>query len=330
MNGATADSEPDLELVDLEPKTQAFRRDVIEGLGRPEKRLPTQYLYDERGSELFERICELDEYYPTRTELSIFEAHIDDMADAIGPEAMVIEYGSGAGLKPRILLRALRRPVAYVPVEISRAHLLRSAEALDAEFPSVEVLPVCADFTQPFEIPRPARSARRSVVFFPGSTIGNFSPDDAERLLHQMADEVGPGGAVLLGVDLRKDHQTLESAYDDAEGVTAAFNLNLLRRINVELGADFDVSAFRHRATYDEARSRVVMQLVSRKSQVVTIGPQRFAFAAGEAITTEYSHKYTLESFATMAERAGLHVAQVWTDPARLFSVQYLRVRQLA
>jgi dimethylhistidine N-methyltransferase len=325
MKHATATSNPDLDFVDLEPKEQKFRVDVLEGLARAEKRLPTQYLYDQRGSELFERICELEEYYPTRTELSIFEHHIDDMAEAIGPEAMVIEYGSGTGLKPRILLRALKQPVAYVPVEISRAHLLRSAEALDAEFPSVEVLPVCADFTQPFEIPQPSRPARRRMVFFPGSTIGNFPPEDAERLLGQMGDDVGPGGAVLIGVDLRKDRQTLERAYDDAKGVTAAFNLNLLKRINTELEADFDISAFRHRAIYDETHGRIVMQLVSQRAQSITIAGQHFDFAQGEAVTTEYSHKHTLETFATMAQRVGLRVARVWTDPAKLFSVQYLQ-----
>jgi L-histidine Nalpha-methyltransferase len=325
MKHTAAKAEPDLDLLDLEPKRQQFRTDVLDGLARSQKRLPTQYLYDRRGSELFERICELEEYYPTRTELSIFEAHIAAMAEAIGPEAMVIEYGSGTGLKPRILLRALHHPVAYVPVEISRAHLLRSAEALDTEFPDVEVLPVCADFTEPFEIPQPSRTARRRVVFFPGSTLGNFTPADAKRLLEQMRADVGSEGAVLVGIDLQKDRAILERAYDDAKGTTATFNLNLLQRINAELGASFDLAAFRHRATYDPSQGRIVMQLVSEKAQRVDVAGQRFDFAEGEAITTEYSHKYTLEGFATMAERAGLRVARVWTDPNAWFSVQLLQ-----
>lgn len=326
MSDTAASSEPDLDVVDLEPQIERFRADVVEGLSRPEKRLPTQYLYDERGSELFEMICELDEYYPTRTELSIYEWHIREVADRIGPEAMVIEYGSGAGLKPRILLRALQSPVAYVPVEISRAHLLRSAEELDTEFPEVEVLPVCADFTEPFEIPEASTRPRRRVVFFPGSTIGNFSRPDARRLLRQMVDEVGTGGAVLLGVDLQKDRRRLERAYDDAKGVTAAFNLNILRRINRELGADFDLDGFRHQAHYDETHGRIVMRLVSTRRQTVSIGRHRIGFDEGETITTEYSHKYTLEGFARLALDSGLHVDRVWTDPERLFSVQLLQV----
>ena len=325
MSKTNTVTDGDLDLVDLEPKRQQFRHDVLEGLARPATRLPTQYLYDDRGSALFEQICELDEYYPTRTELGIFETHIAEMAEAIGPEALVIEYGSGTGLKPRILLRALERPVAYVPVEISRAHLLRSAEALNADFPNVEVLPVCADFTQPFEIPSPSKPPRRRLVFFPGSTIGNFSPDDAKRLLGQMVDDVGPGGAVLIGVDLQKDPRTIERAYDDAKGVTAAFNLNLLRRINEELGGNFDLARFRHRARYDQEGGRVVMQLVSTAPQSTTIAGERFELAEGEAITTEYSHKYTLESFAAMASSAGLRVEQAWMDANRLFSVQYLQ-----
>lgn len=311
-----------IELLDLHPATDHFLEQIVRGLSAPAKSLPTAFLYDERGSRLFDAICELPEYYPTRTELRIMRSRIGEMAEAAGPEALVIEWGSGSSVKTRMLLEHLVRPVAYVPVDISREHLVASAESLAARFPAVQVLPVCADFTRPFPVPEPAQPARRRVLYFPGSTIGNFVPEVATRLLGQMAEQVGPGGRLLIGVDLRKDPDVLQAAYDDAQGVTAQFNLNLLRRANRELGADFDLSGFRHEAIWDDELGRIEMRLVSLREQTVRIGGKRFSFAPEERIHTEDSHKYTLEGFEALAAEAGFVRDRVWTDPQRLFSVQ--------
>lgn len=315
-----------LELLDLEPAVEQMARDVVEALSRsPQKELPTQYLYDERGSALFDKICELPEYYPTRTELAIMEQHAAAMATAAGPGALVIEYGSGSSVKTRRLLEQLEQPAGCVLVDISREHLLRSADELAARFPEVEVLPVCADFTTPFEIPTPAATVQSRVVYFPGSTIGNFLPSNATRLLQQMAEQVGPGGGLLIGTDLRKDPAMLEAAYNDAQGVTAAFNLNLLRRINRELSANFDLDGFRHEAIYDEELGRIEMLLLSRHAQEVTVAGQSFWLSAGETIRTEFSHKYAVEGFHRLAAKAGFAPQQVWTDPNSLFAVHLLR-----
>lgn len=303
-----------------------FRADVLTGLSGPVKTLPCKYLYDDRGSRLFDQICDLPEYYPTRTELGILRRHVGAMADALGEECLVIEYGSGSGLKTPLLLERLRHPAGYVPVEISRDHLMASAAALGRRFPRLEVLPVWADFTGEFEVPATRRVPQRKAVFFPGSTIGNFGPADAVRLMEGVARRCGPGGGFLVGVDLRKSKAVLEPAYDDAAGVTAAFNKNLLVRINRELGADFDVDQFDHRAVFNDRDSRVEMHLVSRRRQAVHLDGATIWFAAGESICTEYSYKYSPEAFADMARAAGLRVRQVWTDEAGWFSVQYLEV----
>ena len=321
----TATSE--LEVTDQAPAREEFLRDALGGLQASPKTLPCKYFYDERGSKLFDDICELPEYYPTRTELGIMERHGDDMAAVLGPACLVVEYGSGSSMKTRLLLDRLEEPAGYVPVDISREHLLASAAALAAEYPTLEVLPVCADFTQPFELPAPSRSPKRTAVYFPGSTIGNFTTDQAEGLLRQVRELVGPGGSLLIGVDLVKEAAVLERAYDDAAGVTAAFNLNLLERMNRELGADFDMERFRHRAVWCAEPSRIEMHLVSQTDQTVQLGTHRISFAAGESICTEHSHKYSRESFAAIAGRAGLDVERIWTDDAELFSVQALRAR---
>lgn len=326
MTAAAALAPNDLDLVDLSPAVEQLRRDVLEALSRrPQRELPTQYLYDERGSALFDQICELPEYYPTRTELAIMQRHAAAMAHDIGPGALVIEYGSGSSIKTQRLLERLREPAGCVLVDISREHLLRSAAALAARFPRVEVLPVCADFTAPFEVPTPRREVQRRVVYFPGSTIGNFLPEHATRLLRQMAAQVGRGGGLLIGTDLRKDPAVLKAAYNDAQGVTAAFNKNLLRRINRELQATFDLQAFDHRAIYDEELGRIEMLLISRRAHEVKIAGKRFAFAAGETIRTEYSHKYSIDGFHRMATAAGFEPEAVWTDERSLFAVHLLR-----
>lgn len=316
----------DLDLVDLAPAVEQLRRDVLEALARrPCKELPTQYLYDARGSALFDRICELPEYYPTRTELGIMERDAGAMARGVGSRALLVEYGSGSSIKTRRLLEALDQPAGCVLVDISREHLLRSAAQLAAGFPEVEVLPVCADFTAPFTVPQPRAAVERRVIYFPGSTIGNFLPEQATRLMRQMAEQVGPGGGLLIGTDLRKDPTVLEAAYNDAQGVTAAFNKNLLRRINRELGADFDLEAFEHRAIYDQELGRIEMLLISREIQEVRVAGRRFTFATGEAIRTELSHKYTIHGFHGLAGAAGWSAEEVWVDPASLFAVHLLR-----
>jgi dimethylhistidine N-methyltransferase len=305
---------------------ERFRRDVLHGLRQPRKTLPCKYFYDAEGSKLFDQICALREYYPTRTELGILRAHAGEMAGALGPGVLLIEYGSGSSVKTRLLLDRLENPAAYVPVDISREHLLETALSLRLDYPSLAVLPVCADFAAPFALPRTPPAARRAV-YFPGSTIGNFSEPAAITLLAGVGRRVGPGGALLVGVDLKKDARELERAYDDARGVTAAFNLNLLARMNRELDADFDLRRFRHRAVWVEEASRVEMHLVSELEQTVQVDGAGFRFARGESICTEHSHKYTLDGFARLARRAGLAVRRVWTDRRARFSVQYLEAR---
>jgi L-histidine Nalpha-methyltransferase len=313
---------------DLSPATARFRADVLRGLRRPSKRLPCKYFYDDAGSRLFDRICELPEYYPTRTELGILEADAAAMAERLGPNALLIEYGSGSGTKTRLLLDALDRPAGYLPVDISREHLERSAAALAADYPGLAVLPVCADFTQPFEPPKTTPSANRRVVYFPGSTIGNFSPHMARRLLAQMVQLVGGGGAVLIGVDLKKDPRVLEAAYDDAAGVTAEFNRNILIRINRELGGTFNLDHFVHHSLYNPMQGRAEMHLVSRRRQTIRVAGEPITIEDGESILTECSYKYTVRGFQTLAAAAGLRARQAWTDPKHWFSVQYLTVAE--
>ena len=315
-------SEP--QLIDFHPPRADMRADVLEGLSGAQKELSPKYFYDERGSHLFEDITRLPEYYLTRTEADIMQARLPEMAELIGSHAAVIEFGSGTGEKIRRLLQHLENPVAAVTVEISRNHLLASADRLASNHPELDIIAVCADFTQPFRLPAIAH-AERNLVFFPGSTIGNFAPAEAVSLLEVMHQVAGEKGGLLIGVDLVKDKAILEAAYNDSQGVTAAFNLNLLRRINNELGADFVLDAFRHHAVYNEKEGRIEMYLVSQCSQQVKIDGKSLDFADGEQILTEYSHKYELDSFAEMAAVAGFKVQQVWTDPQQLFSVQYLQ-----
>jgi dimethylhistidine N-methyltransferase len=298
----------------------------LRGLALHPKRLPCKYFYDAAGSRLFDRICELPEYYPTRTELAILQADAPAMAKRLGPDCLVIEYGSGSGTKTRLLLDALARPAAYLPVDIARDHLEQSAAALAAESPNLQIMPVCADFTKPFALPAGVPAGRRRAVYFPGSTIGNFGPAAARRLLARMARMAGRGGAVLIGVDLKKDPCVLEAAYNDAAGVTAAFNLNLLTRINRELGGTFHPSKFCHHALYGPTRGRVEMHLVSRCRQTVRVAGTDFAFEDGESILTECSYKYTVRGFQALAAAAGLRARQAWTDPQHWFSVQYFTV----
>jgi len=307
-------------------RTHEFRRDVLRGLQAPQKQVPSKYFYDAQGAQLFDKICELEEYYPTRTELSIMHRSGADMASRLGERCLLAEFGSGSGLKTRYLLEQLTEPAAYVPIDISRKQLWQTAEALDKRFPDLEVLPVCADFTGPFELPRTSVSVDRTVVYFPGSTIGNFEPTEALRLLERIVETCGRGGALLIGVDLKKDRATLERAYNDSSGVTAAFNLNLLHRMNRELGANFQVDRFHHHAFYNESKGRIEMHLVSEAAQVVEIDDVKIAFERGESICTEYSHKYAIDEFHALAKSVGLEAEAVWTDDKNWFAVMLLRV----
>jgi L-histidine Nalpha-methyltransferase len=301
-----------------------FAADVRHGLAQTPKRIASKYFYDALGSELFEQICEQPEYYLTRTELAILQDNSVDIAEAIGPRALLVEYGSGAGIKTRLLLDAMQEPVGYVPVEISPSALNASVESLAEAFPDVDMLPVTADFTQPVDLPSPEQASRRTVVFFPGSTLGNFEQREAISLLRTMCIEMGRNGAAIVGIDLKKDTDLLEAAYNDAAGVTRDFTLNLLTRINRELGADFDLGKFRHRAHYNALAGRIETHIVSKSDQVVGIGSHRFSFGREEAMLVEYSCKYSQDDFASMAAKAGLRVVRTWTDPRRWFAVQML------
>jgi dimethylhistidine N-methyltransferase len=309
---------------DRAPARSDFRREVLSGLAAAQKEIPCKYLYDERGSRLFEEICELDEYYPTRTELGIMRESIGEIAELLGPECLLIEYGSGSSLKTRILLDHMKDPAGYMPIDISRDHLLQAAEALRRRYPALDIHPVCADYTAELDLPETRRRSARRIVYFPGSTIGNFEPAPAEAFLKRIGRVCGRNGALLIGVDLEKDEEILEAAYDDARGVTAAFNLNLLERVNRELGADFDLDLFRHDARFSPTHGRVEMHLVSLEDQSVRIGDVEVDFEEGESIWTESSYKHSVEGFEALAAGAGFQVQRVWTDPDELFSVQYL------
>ena len=309
---------------EVAPEMTSAGAEILAGLKAPQKRISPKYFYDERGSELFDKICELDEYYPTRTELAVMQEHMDELAELVGPRAAVIEFGAGSNLKVRLLLDHLHEPAAYVPVDISGDYLVKQAEDLAADYPNVHVQPVCADFTKPFELPEHPVMPERNLVFFPGSTIGNFSRQRAFELLTVMAAEAKSGGALLIGVDLRKDPAILEPAYNDSLGVTAEFNLNVLARLNRELGANFDLEHFEHCAVYDQDEGRVEMRLVSTRPQIVTLRGTKLVFERGEYIVTEHSHKYSIEEFRTLAKRAGFSPERCWTDADSLFSVHYL------
>ncbi|HUF11010.1 MAG TPA: L-histidine N(alpha)-methyltransferase [Rhodothermales bacterium] len=315
-----------LPVLDMGVQTDMFLEDVVAGLRKPQKEVPSKYFYDRRGSALFDEITELDEYYPTRTELAIMAEHMNEMVSAVGPQAMIVEYGSGSSLKTRLLLDNLVDPVAYVPIDISRGYLLDAAESLAVSYPSIEVLPVVADYTKGLELPHPSRAPQRTVGYFPGSTIGNFDRDAASRFLGAIALEVGRGGGLLIGVDLKKDRDVLHRAYNDAKGVTADFSLNLLRRINRELGADFDLDRFEHVAFWSDDKGRIEMHLRSAVDQVVHVGGEAFRFEEGETIHTENCHKFTVEEFGDLV-RPWFEQRQVWVDDEGLFSVQYLEVQ---
>lgn len=306
-----------------QPPESPFGRDLLACLESRPRSISPKYFYDDAGSALFERICTLPEYYVTRTECAIFERYSAQMAALIGPDAQIVEFGAGSLLKARLLLGALERPRHFVPIDISGAHLLASAEALRGYMPGLEVTPVVADFTSPELCTLPESRSGRRCGFFPGSTIGNFNPGQASEFLSSAA-RLLRGGGLLIGVDLVKDPQLLHAAYNDSEGVTAAFNRNLLVRANRELGADFRVDRFHHYAFYDPVRQRIEMHLLSAGHQSVSLGEREFEFSDGESLHTESSYKYTLDAFRVLARGCGFDPRACWCDERGLFSVHWL------
>ena len=307
--------------------SEVFLNDVILGLSREQRTLPSSYLYDQRGSQLFDQICELDEYYLTRTELAIMQDHAAEMAQQLDDGVLLVELGSGSSVKTRLLLDACQDfAAAYVPIDISAEHLHDTAEQLRDAYPDLEILPKVADFTRNFELPESSESSTHTAVYFPGSTIGNLLPGVAGRLMGRISRMVGKGGGLLIGIDLQKDPGIILPAYDDARGVTAEFSLNYLKRMNEELDADFDIEAFEHRAIYNDDLGRVEISLVSQASQVVTIENAQFQFEPGDSILTEYSHKYTVDGFCEFASEFGFACHRHWTDAKGLFAVLHLVV----
>ncbi|HLX68976.1 MAG TPA: L-histidine N(alpha)-methyltransferase [Verrucomicrobiae bacterium] len=308
------------------PSRDGFLSETIAGLSQPQKMLPCKFFYDEHGSRLFNEICELEEYYPTRAENRILRDNIPEIAGLIGRGCRLVEFGSGTSTKTRHILTHLPDLSEYVPIDISGQQLVESAVQLASEFPDLEINPIEADYSGIVKLPGSRRKAKRTVAFFPGSTIGNLEPGEAIAFLRRIAFLCGNGGGLLIGVDRKKERRILEAAYNDRKGVTAKFNLNILARANRELGTDFDLSAFHHRAPYNETHGRIEMHLVSQCPQTVHVDSQEFSFQEGEHITTEYSYKYTLKGFERLALKAGFEPVKNWDDPGRLFSVLFLQV----
>jgi dimethylhistidine N-methyltransferase len=306
-----------------ETATSAFELDLVTALAARPRSISPKYFYDARGSELFDRICELPEYYPTRTELAILTRHAGEIARQMGPRAEIVEFGAGSLRKVRLLLDAMERPSRYLPIDISGEHLARSAAALQRDYAGLDVQPVVADYTQRLSLPASVPGAGRRVGFFPGSTIGNFAPGEALHFL-QRAAQVLRGGALLLGADLVKDPAVLHAAYNDAQGVTAAFNLNLLARANRDLGTRFVLEDYAHSAFYNAPQRRIEMHLMSRRRQQVALGGRSFELDEGDTLHTENSYKFTIEGLRALAAQAGFRPGPVWTDADRLFSVHWL------
>jgi dimethylhistidine N-methyltransferase len=299
--------------------------DVFSGLTRDPKQLPSRLFYDEKGSELFNRICELDEYYVTRAELRIMENNIKDISSHAGKNVLLIELGSGSSVKTRILLDNLIDPAGYVPVDISYDHLFNSVESLKEEYSQLKIYPLVADFTNTFKLPLTDHDYSKKVVYFPGSTIGNLMPDEAQELLKRISGLCGNNGGLLIGIDLQKDNAVLEAAYNDSSGVTAEFNLNMLSNINNNTGSDFNLSLFSHCAFYNETENRIEMHLISKKDQTIHLNDKIIELKKNERIITEYSYKYTIESFMKIAGKY-FKLVKKWTDDKNYFAVLYLEV----
>ncbi len=320
----TQSTTSEIRFFDQHPQPSNFYEEVLDGLRSEPCVIPPKFFYDETGSQLFDAICHTPEYYTTRTEMAILQDHAQEIAQCLGQGSLLIEPGSGNSEKVRVLLDVLQ-PHTYMPMDISRDYLIAAAERIVEDFPWLNVCAACLDFTQPIDLPYCPQGVRR-VAFFPGSSIGNFEPAQAQTFLSNIVEMVGPGGGLLIGVDLKKPQAILNAAYNDAQGVTAAFNLNLLARINRELDADFELSNFRHHAFYNPEQGRVEMHLLSTHDQDVRVDGHTFHFGTDEGIHTECSYKYDLDEFRTLAGQAGFSPIKAWCDPARLFSVHYLEV----
>jgi dimethylhistidine N-methyltransferase len=300
--------------------------EVINGLNQEQKQLPSKLFYDEKGSALFNEICELEEYYPTRTEMQIMQDNIEEIGSLLGEGTLLIEFGSGSSTKIRLLLEHIPGLAGYVPIDISAEHLIQSAESLCKDYPSLNIYPLAADYTKDFDFPFIEQSYDHIAAYYPGSTIGNFKPDEARIFLKRVAKIIGKNGGMLIGVDLKKDRKTLEAAYNDEKGITAKFNLNILTHINYELDSNFDTDKFRHFAFYNEKESRVEMHLLNNEEQKIRLNGSSFHIKKDENILTEYSYKYSVEEFAHLVSDI-FEVRKVWTDKNNFFSIQYLRVK---
>ena len=298
--------------------------EVLAGLNATPKRLPSKFFYDARGSQLFESICEQPEYYLTRTEIDIMRSNGAEISGVLGENVRLVEFGSGNGIKTHLLLQSLIDPAAYLPVEISGSALDESVAALRTEFPDLPVVPLVGDFTKPLQLPKGPPHTSRTVVYFSGSTLGNFDQTEALDILRNIRAEVGHKGGALIGIDLKKDVAELEAAYNDQAGVTAAFTLNMLRHLNAAVGANFEENQFEHHARYDMENGRIETNIISLNDQVVAVHGRRFRFAASESMLVEYSHKYSIDEFGQMALRAGMRVSTCWTDPLKRFAVVFL------
>ncbi len=323
MNSATAIKKDAIYFHELHPPADTMVAEVHAGLARQQKSLPPKYFYDKKGSELFDSITRLPEYYPTRTEIALLRRHAHEMEELLGTHSILLELGSGSSIKIRLLLEAVR-PRVYVPMDISREHLIDSAQRLANDYPWLKVHAACVDYSIPWD--PPDFGPGRYNAFFPGSSIGNFDPDSALRLLKQVRRLVGRDGGLLIGVDLKKDTGILENAYNDAQGVTADFNLNVLVHINERLGADFDPGNFRHKALYNKDKGRIEMHLECTNDHCVRINGEAYVFETGETIHTENSYKYSVAGFHDLAAQAGFAPVKVWTDSDGLFSIHYLEV----
>ena len=319
----TGDAQTAIQVLPELQSTADFSTEVVAGLAANPRTLPCKYFYDERGAVLFQKICELPEYYITRTEIDILDRNRTEIASQLGPAIQLIGLGTGAGTKTRILIEALAKPAVYIPVDISEKQLRESTALFRKIFPELEILPVCADYLQSVVLPSPLHKPARNIVYFPGSTIGNFEPDEAVQFLRRIANICRDGGGLLVGADLKKDPWVLEAAYNDKAGVTAQFNLNLLERINRELGTDFDLDHWRHQAIYNSEAGRIEMYLISEIDQFAHVNEHKFHFRRGNKIITEFSYKYAPQEFATLADKAGFNFVRMWTDDSRLFGIFY-------
>ena len=309
----------------LVEEQRTLLEEVMTGLKSEKKFIPSKFFYDEKGSKLFDEICELDEYYPTRTELQIMKDNISEICALLDNETLFIEFGSGSSLKTKLILENVQGLAGYIPIDISEEHLLSSAKELNEKYNWLDIYTLAADYTKHIEFPEVNKSVSKKVAYFPGSTVGNFTKEESIKFFEIVAEEIGENGGMLIGVDLIKDKKILEAAYDDSKGVTAGFNLNILDHINNRFNADFNRDRFAHLSFYNELENRIEMHLISKSSQEVRINDSIISFKEDERILTEYSHKFSLESFADLA-KSSFNVEKIWTDQNNYFAVQYLSV----